>query len=139
MKKNFFSLTLLAAFFLLSSIANSQVRVKKNNKVKKVKVERKHNVKHYHSNSTKKVIVKPNKRRVVIKKPVRPKVVVKKPIKKRRGYIWIDGYWKWSIFYGKYIWVDARWEIVRPGYRWSPGYWIEDPGGYFWIEGTWVL
>ena len=139
MKKKFFSLFLIGGFFLFSSTLHAQVRVKTNTKAKKVKVGKKHHVKHYPSASTKKVVVKPNKRRVVIKKPIRPKVVVKKPFKKRRGYIWIDGYWKWSVFYGQYIWVDARWERIRPGYRWVPGYWMEDPGGYFWIEGTWVL
>ena len=52
-------------------------------------------------------------------------------------FFWIEGYWKWSLFYGKYIWVEGRWERERPGYFWVPGYWEITPGGFYWVEGYW--
>jgi hypothetical protein len=135
MKKIIFSL--IVAICSIPFISNAQI---------KIKSKRAGNV--YKKNSTNKVrssnkgiVVKTkrNNRNIVRVKPNRPRVIVKRPNKKRRGYIWIDGYWKWSVFYGQYIWVDARWEKIKRGHRWNPGYWQPTPSGYFWISGSWIL
>ena len=143
MKNPIFSLLFLVVF-LLSSLVDAQVRVKTNtgktNKVV-VKNKRTNNKVVVKSNKNKGVVVKSNRGRdrVVVVKPNRPRVVVKRPAYQKRGYIWIDGYWKWSLFYGTYIWVDGRWERERRGYQWFPGYWEQSPAGYFWIEGYWGI
>ena len=85
------------------------------------------------------VLIKPNRKRVVVTKPRRPRVIVQRPNYNKRGYFWRNGYWKWSVFYGTYIWVEGRWERERVGFTWTPGFWEENPSGYFWIEGYWSL
>ena len=55
----------------------------------------------------------------------------------KKGFFWIEGYWKWSLFYGTYLWVDGYWERERMDYHWHEGYWEETPDGFFWIDGYW--
>jgi len=78
-----------------------------------------------------------NRGHLVKRRMLRPKNYIPRPVNARPGYVWIEGYWKWSAFYGTYIWVDGMWETDRPGYVWVPGYWESTPYGYFWIEGYW--
>ena len=78
-----------------------------------------------------------NRGNLVKRRMLRPKNYIPRPVNARPGYVWIEGYWKWSAFYGTYIWVDGMWETDRPGYVWVPGYWESTPYGYFWIEGYW--
>ena len=108
-----------------------------------------------HNNSTKKVVVKkPNRHkgvnvksrsryyhpsRVVVVKPNRPKVILKRPIKTRKGYIWAEGHWQWSSFYGEYIWIQGKWIRQRRGHHWVSGFWEITAGGFFWVEGYWEL
>ena len=111
-------------------------------------------VKSKHNNSTKKVVVKkPNRNkgvtvkrhptyhhssRVVVVKPNRPKVILQRPIKTRRNYIWAEGHWQWSNFYGDYIWIQGKWIRQRRGHHWEPGFWEISLGGFVWIEGYWA-
>jgi len=89
------------------------------------------------SNKSRDRVIRSNRNRVVVSKPIRPKKRVVRPNYIKRGFFWIEGYWKWSLFYGKYIWVEGRWERERPGYFWVPGYWEITPGGFYWVEGYW--
>ena len=75
----------------------------------------------------------------MVKKPKRPRVIVKRPNRLRPGYIWVEGYWKWNIYSGRYVWQRARWKKIRRGHDWVPGYWEITPNGFFWIEGYWTL
>tara|TARA_B100000287_G_C20601104_1_gene768127 strand:+ start:399 stop:812 length:414 start_codon:yes stop_codon:yes gene_type:complete len=135
MKKIIFSL--IVAICSVPFISNAQIKIKSKrggNVYKKTSTNKVRS-------SNKGIVVKTkrNNRNIIKVKPNRPRVIVKRPNKKRRGYIWIDGYWKWSVFYGQYIWVDARWEKIKRGHRWVPGYWEQTPSGYFWISGSWIL
>ena len=60
---------------------------------------------------------------------------IKKPFLKRRGFVWINGYWGWSGH--TYIWINGFWEKERHGFHWHDGYWEETPHGFYWIEGYW--
>ena len=95
---------------------NKNITVKTNNKnSKKVIVK---------SNTAKNnIIVKTNRDRLVINKPNRPKVIKKRFKKKRRGYVWVKGFWKWSPIFRIYFWQDGYWEETINGYFWVDGYW----------------
>jgi len=111
-------------------------------------------VKSQHNRSTKKVVVKKTNRhrgvtvksrpshhhptRVVEVKPNRPKVIVKYPNRIRKNYVWVEGHWKWSDFYGDYIWIKAKWIRQRRGHYWVAGFWEISLDGFIWIEGYWA-
>ena len=138
MKKMIFSFTLLFGLTLFmpqSSFSQVVVRSKHNNSTKKVVVKK--------PNRHKGVTVKArpthhHPSRVVVVKPNRPQVILKRPEKIRRNYIWIEGHWQWSDFYGEYIWIQGKWMRQRRGYYWTPGFWEVSLGGFVWIEGYWA-
>ena len=134
MKKTIFNSILLIGVFLIATTVNAQVQVKTKRGAQTKKVHVKKTTQHKGSGVT----VKTNRNRVVTSRPHHNHVIVKKPNRVRRGYIWIDGYWQWSIFYNRYIWIDARWEPVQRDHHWVTGYWEVTPGGFFWVEGCWV-
>ena len=141
MKKTIFSFTIIISMLVVSFSADAQVRVK-TRKERAAKVNVKKNIRNNNRTvvrNNNRTVVKRNRNNIVVRRPVRPKVIVQRPNYVKRGYIWTDGYWKWSVFYGRYIWVDAGWRKIKPGYTWQAGYWEETPSGFFWIEGTWVL
>ena len=94
----------------------------------------------YSSNN---IIVKGNRDRVIIKKPKRPKKIKKRYNKKRRGYVWVKGHWKWfwnRVQYLEHIFgkdIDGYWIKKRRNHFWVDGYWIETEGGFFWVKGFW--
>ena len=138
MKNSSFSKILIIVFLFGGSFADAQVRVKTNKRNNKKNVV----VKRTRTNPVKnkrEVRVKNNRNRVVISKPKRPKVIIKRPNYNRSGFFWVQGYWKWSNFYGRYIWQKARWVKIKKNHFWTPGYWESSPGGFFWIEGYWQL
>ena len=135
---------LLIAFSFFSFTLFSQTVIKtKTNKGNNKKVTIKKN-----TNNSKGIIIKNqtgysdnnvivNGNRVVIKKPNRPKRIKKRYNKKRRGYVWVKGYWKWSPIFKTYFWQDGYWIKKRRNHFWVNGYWIEANGGYFWVDGFW--
>ena len=155
MKKPFFSQIILFTFLFAGLFANAQIRVKTNNQTgKKNIVVKKNRSNSYNKgsvtvkkNKTKHpniydrggVIVKSNRNRVVVNKPRKPRIIVKRPNYNRKGYIWVDGYWKWNTFYGQYTWQKARWVKVKRNHYWIPGFWEITPGGFFWVNGYWQL
>jgi hypothetical protein len=134
MKKTIFSVFLLIGLFLASTTLQAQVKVKTNKRHSK-KVHVKRNV-HHHQNQG--VVVKTNRHRVVINKPNRPHIIVKHPTRLRSGYVWVEGFWKWNSYFGRYIWQKARWKLNKRGHHWVVGYWEVTPGGFFWVEGCWA-
>jgi len=74
---------------------------------------------------------------VVAVKPARPDVVVVKPAKARRGYIWVDGHWKYNKRTNRYVWVKGGWVRARRGFVYVPGRWVKAPAGFKWVPGTW--
>lgn len=152
MKNTFFSNILVVIFLFAGFCADSQVRVKTNTSNSNNKATVKKNQSNYYNRSGKRVKnknnyynkgggirVKNNRNRIVINKPNRPLRVVKRPDFNRPGYIWIDGYWKWNAFFGRYTWHKARWIKVKPNHYWVPGYWEIGAGGFFWVEGFWEV
>jgi len=81
-----------------------------------------------------KVIVNKNRNNIIRNRPNRPSHVTK-PYTNRRGYIWIDGYWRWRGH--TYIWVQGFWERERVNFHWHAGFWEVTPNGFFWMEGYW--
>ena len=143
------TLKFLSALFICCLVCNTiqAQTVIKSNKNKKVIVKtNKHNSygphhvntnlggHHSHHYGNGKVIVKTNRNNIIVKRPNRPNYV-KKPFLKRRGFVWINGYWDWSGHI--YIWIDGLWERERHGFHWHDGYWEETPHGFYWIEGYW--
>ena len=135
---------LLIAFSFFSFTLSSQTVIKtKTNKGdnKKVTIKKNTNnskgiiIKNQTGYSDNNVIVNGNK--VVVKKPNRPKRIKKRYNKKRRGYVWVKGYWKWSPIFKTYFWQDGYWIKKRRNHFWVNGYWIETNGGYFWVDGFW--
>ncbi len=61
--------------------------------------------------------------------PPQPAVVV------RPGFLWIDGYHRWSG--NHYVWQDGHYARERAGYAWSPGRWEHRDRGHVWVEGEW--
>ena len=138
MKKVIFSFILLFGAFLFvpqSSSAQVVIKSNRNNSSKRVVVKK--------PNRHKGVTVKSRpthhrSSRVVVVKPNRPKVILQRPIKTRRNYIWAEGHWQWSNFYGDYIWIQGKWIRQRRGHHWNPGFWEVSLGGFVWIEGYWA-
>lgn len=77
--------------------------------------------------------------RILPNKPQKPikKHIVKQPVKQKKGYTWIQGHWKWSIYRNRYIWVNGYWKRNNPGFHWVPGKWVKVPNGWKWEEGHW--
>ena len=138
MKNSFFSKILVVVFLLVGLSANSQVRVKtnKSNNNKTTIVKKQH--KNYYSNKEG-VRVKNNRYRSVVSKPKRPNRTVKRPNFNKPGYLWIEGYWKWNVFFGRYTWQKARWKKIKRNHCWVPGFWEINTRGFFWINGYWTL
>ena len=149
MKNSFFSKTLVIIFLFVGFSANAQVRVKTNNNKGSKNVVKNRSIHHNdrgtvrvktnHHNDRGTVRVKTNRHRVVAKKPSRSHVIVTHPTYKRSGYVWIEGYWEWNAFYGRYTWQQARWIKVKRNHFWVPGFWEITAGGFFWVEGYWEL
>ena len=137
MKKIVFSFLLLfgvTLFVSQNSFAQVVVKSKRNKTTKKVVVKK--------PNIQRGIAIKNrpknhNPHRVVSVKPNRPKVIVKRPNRIRKNYIWAEGHWKWSDFYGDYIWVKGKWIRQRRGYNWVSGFWEISLNGFIWIEGYW--
>ena len=149
MKKVIFSFMLLfgaTLFIPQSSFAQVVVKSKHNNSTKKgvVKKSNRHKgVTVKKSNRHKGVTVKSrpthhSPSRIVVVKPNRPQVILQRPVETRRNYIWVEGHWQWSNFYGDYIWIQGKWIRQRRGCHWEPGFWEVSLGGFVWIEGCWV-
>ena len=138
MKNSFFSKALVIIFLFGGLSANGQVRVKTNTSNNNKKVVVKTNRSNHH-NDRGGVRIKTNRHRVVVNKPNRPHVVVNRPTYNRRGYVWVEGYWKWNAFFGRYTWQKERWIKIKRNHYWAPGFWEITPGGFFWIEGYWKL
>ena len=53
------------------------------------------------------------------------------------NYIWVPGYWAWSI--AGYYWIPGTW-VPAPQYGllWTPGYWSWQNGSYAWHSGYWA-
>ena len=144
MKNSFFNKIFVVIFLLTSFSIKAQVRLKGNNIIgnKKMVVKSNRSSKY----TPKKVIkntnrgkVKINRNRIVMKKPNRPNRIVKRPNYKRSGYVWMDGYWQWNNFYGRYIWKQARWQKIKRNHYWIPGFWEITLGGFVWVQGYWAL
>ena len=141
MKKTIFNKLLLIALFLVAVTASAQVRVKTNKGRTNMKAVVKTNRGNHsnHHNNRQNVRVKTNKNRVVVSKPNRPRVIVNRPTYNRSGYVWVEGYWKWNVYYGSYTWQNARWKRVKRNHMWVPGFWEISPRGFFWVDGYWAL
>ena len=94
----------------------------------------KHSNQHSSHNSSVEVIKRPNRNNIIRNKPNRP-VYIKKPTLDRRGYFWINGYWKWNLY--TYVWMEGFWERERSNFHWHEGSWEVTTNGFFWIEGYW--
>ena len=138
MKKIVFSFLLLfgaSLFVPQTSVAQVVVKSKPNRTTKKVVVKK--------PNRHRGVTVKTrpthhNPLRVVVVKPNRPTVIVKHPNRIRKNYVWVEGHWQWSNFYGDYIWIKAKWIRQRRGHHWVSGFWEISLDGFIWIEGYWA-
>lgn len=137
-KKTIFSKLFLVIFFIGGVSTTAQVRVKTNrgnNKKKVVVKTNRHNNHNNHNHVI--VIVNPIRNRAVVSKPNRTRVIINRPTYNRSGYVWVEGYWKWNVFYAEYTWQKARWKRIKRNYYWVPGFWEIFPNGFFWIEGYW--
>ena len=149
MKNSCFSKILVVIFLFGGLFVTAQVRSKtntSNNNKKIVKTTRSnyHNDRGGVSVKTNRhnrggVRIKTNRHRVIVNKPNRPHVTVNRPTYNRAGYVWAEGYWEWNIFYGRYIWQQARWIKIKRNHYWVPGFWEITAGGFFWIAGYWEL
>ena len=132
---SFFSFTLLSQTVIKTQTNkgnNKKVTIKTNSNNSKDIIVKSPKGYNYSNNN---VIVKGN--RVVVKKPNRPKRIKKRYNKKRRGYVWVKGFWKWSPIFRVYYWKDGYWVKKRRNHFWVNGYWLETNGGYFWVDGFW--
>jgi len=138
MKNSFFSKIIVIVFLFGGLSANGQVRVKINTNNNNRKAVVKTNRSNYH-NDRRGVRTQTNRNRVVVNRPNRPHVIVNRPTYNRPGYVWVEGYWEWNVFYGRYTWQQARWIKVKRNHYWVPGFWEITPGGFFWVGGYWEL
>lgn len=54
-------------------------------------------------------------------------------------YLWVPGYWAFSVDVG-YYWVPGTWVLPpEPGLLWTPGYWGWRDGAYVFYPGYWAL
>lgn len=138
MKKSFFSKTIAVVFLFSGFLGHAQVRIKTNTSKhnKKVIVKTNRSTNNYNGGRGR---VKTNRNRVVVNKPNIPHVISKRPNYNRYGYTWVEGYWMWNAFYGRYIWQKERWIKIKKNHCWVPGFWEITIGGFFWVEGYWAL
>ena len=132
---SFFSFTLLSQTVIKTQTNkgnNKKVTIKTNSNNSKDIIVKNPTGYNYSNNN---VIVKGN--RVVVNKPNRPKRIKKRYNKKRRGYVWVKGFWKWSPIFRTYFWQDGYWVKKRRNHFWVNGYWLETNGGYYWVDGFW--
>ncbi|KAF1019369.1 MAG: hypothetical protein GAK30_03153 [Paracidovorax wautersii] len=61
--------------------------------------------------------------------PPAPRVEVVPP--PRVGYVWVPGFWAWDAPARRHVWVEGRWEAVRPQAHYVPPHWHAD--GPFWV------
>ena len=52
------------------------------------------------------------------------------------GYIWVPGYWAWSVDH--HIWIRGRAVVQRAGYRWEPDRWEQRDHAYYRLPGRWM-
>ena len=57
--------------------------------------------------------------------------------KHKSGFVWAPGYWSWSEYGHKHVWVPGRLLRGQRGARWVPHQWIEKNGRYYFTEGHW--
>jgi hypothetical protein len=57
------------------------------------------------------------------------------PASPGHGFVWIEGYWRWSG--NAYFWVPGHHVKARSGYVWVPGYWQQKGRHWIWREGHW--
>ena len=98
---SFFSFTLLSQTVIKTQTNkgnNKKVTIKTNSNNSKDIIVKNPTGYNYSNNN---VIVKGN--RVVVNKPNRPKRIKKRYNKKRRGYVWVKGFWKWSPIFRIYF------------------------------------
>ena len=57
--------------------------------------------------------------------------------KHKAGFVWASGYWSWSEYGHKHVWVPGRLVRERRGARWVPHQWTEKNGRYYFTEGHW--
>ena len=137
MKNTFFrNIVLVSLLFSVTSLSG-QVRVKSNKTHHKKKIIKKNQSQFY--NNQRVLNIKRNRNRIVTTKPNRPKIIVQKPNYKRSGYVWVPGFWQWSVFTQKYVWRKARWKKIKHNHYWVPGFWEITPDGFFWVQGYWQL
>ena len=105
------SLVLSCAFISTTVFSQTVIKTQTNrgkNKNITVKTNTKNSKKVIVKSNTSKnnIIVKTNRDRLVINKPNRPKIIKKRYKKKRRGYVWVKGFWKWSPIFRIYFWQN---------------------------------
>lgn len=110
MKRLFFHIIVFSLFFLFSGVSESKA---------------------IHS-------VKPRYKRVVVVKPLRPHVHINRRIKVKVGYVWHDGYWKYSKGTRNYVWVTGRAVKQKRGKVWVSGRWVMVRGGWTYHRGFWA-
>ena len=54
----------------------------------------------------------------------------------RRGYVWVDGGYRWE--HGRYVERRGHYVVERRGYRWEPERWELRHGHYYRVTGRWV-
>ena len=54
----------------------------------------------------------------------------------REGYVWADGYWRWSGHH--HVWVDGRWMRARHGWHWVPDHWVASGDRWHFVPGHWA-
>jgi hypothetical protein len=68
---------------------------------------------------------------------VAPPPVRHEPVpQRRRGYVWIPGYWDWIN--GRHFWAVGRWVAERRGYHWQRHLWVLRDGSWCLQAGSWT-
>lgn len=80
----------------------------------------------------------PGKNKVVEIRPSRPYVRVFKPLNIKRGYVWIEGHWKWNRKVHQYVWVNGYITKPKRGKVWVGGSWKAKNGGWAYTSGKWA-
>ena len=81
---------------------------------------------------------KVNNKRVVAYKPGTPSDRIHTRTALRRGYVWIDGYYKWNRRSRSYVWIEGHQIRQKKGKIWISGKWKRVPGGWTYISGFWA-
>ena len=58
-------------------------------------------------------------------------------IAKRRGFVWINGYWDWRG--GQYVWVAGHWDREQRGKRWRGHHWEHKGDQWVRVDGSWEV